>query len=230
MTGRAEPPCTAARACRPLRADAKRNRARIVAAARLVFSEAGLDAPVSQVARRAGVGIATLLRRFPTRDELVAAAFEDKMAAYSRAIDEALADPDPWRGFRRYVETVCGMQAEDRGFTTVLTMTFPASPAFEADRDRSAAGFAELIRRAKAAGRLRKDFAHQDLVMILMANAGVVSASAGAAPSMWQRLVAYLLQAFDADAAAPLPKAPTRAETYHALLRAGRSERGAQPP
>lgn len=202
-----------------LRADAERNRARMLAAAREVFAEQGLEAPMAEVARRAGVGAATLFRRFPTRDDLITAAFADKMAAYAQAISEALADPDPWHGFCRYVEKVCAMQAEDRGFTHVLTMTFPTVKAFEADRDRAAEEFAELIGRAKAAGQLRPDFAHQDLVMVLMANAGVVSATADAAPGTWRRLVAYLLQAFAAPAREPLPDPPTPSQMYRALLR-----------
>lgn len=184
-----------------------------------MFAEQGLEAPMAEVARRAGVGAATLFRRFPTRDHLIAAAFAAKMAAYAQATDEALADPDPWNGFCRYVEKVCAMQAGDRGFTHVLTMTFPAVKIFEAERDRAAAGFAELIGNAKAAGRLRPDFAHQDLVMVLMANAGVVSATAGAAPDTWRRLVAYLLQAFAAPAREPLPDPPAPGQLYRALLR-----------
>lgn len=204
---------------RALRADATRNRGRIIEAARAVFAEQGLDASMNEVARRAGVGVATLFRRFPTRDDLITATFADKMAAYADAIDDALADPDPWHGFCAYVERVCGMQAADRGFTDVLTVTFPTAKGFEAVRDRAAAGFAELIGRAKAAGQLRQDFVHQDLVLVLMANAGVVAGTGTAAPEAWRRLVAYLLQAFAAEAAGPLPAPPTTPEMYRALIR-----------
>src|SRR6185437_11714807 len=104
-----------------LRSDAQRNRDRILAAARVIFAEHGLDAPMNEIARKAGVGIATLFRRFPTRDDLVAAVFADRMTAYAAAIDVALQDPDPWHGFCEYVRTICAMQASDRGFTDVLT-------------------------------------------------------------------------------------------------------------
>jgi AcrR family transcriptional regulator len=194
---------------RALRADAERNRGRIIAAARAVFAEQGLDASMNEVARQAGVGVATLFRRFPTRDDLITATFADKMSAYADAITDALADPDPWHGFCAYVERVCAMQAQDRGFTDVLTVTFPAAKGFEAERDRAAAGFAELIGRAKATGQLRQDFVHQDLVLLLMANAGVVAGTREAAPEAWRRLVAYLLQAFTTAAAEPLPAPPT---------------------
>jgi AcrR family transcriptional regulator len=202
-----------------LRADAERNRARILTAARDVFAEQGLHAPMSEVARRARVGAATMFRRFPTKDDLVTAVFAEKMKAYADAVEEALTDPDPWHGFCAYVERACAMQAADRGFTDVLTVTFPSAKTFEADRDRAGNGFAELIARAKAAGRLRADFAHQDMILVLMANAGVLNGTAQAAQDAWRRLVAYLLQSFAAEAAAPLPDPATPAQMYRALLR-----------
>src|SRR6059036_1995244 len=121
-----------------LRSDAQRNRERVVEAARDVFAEQGLEASTNEIARRAGVGVATLFRRFPTRGDLIAAAFAGKMHAYAEAIDQALADPDPWNGFCGYIERVCQMQADDRGFADVLTMTFPTAKAFEEERNRSA--------------------------------------------------------------------------------------------
>lgn len=202
-----------------LRADAERNRERVLDAARAVFAEHGLDASTNEIARRAGVGVATLFRRFPTRDDLIGAVFAEKMTAYAAAIDDALADPDPWRGFCCYIERVCQMQAEDRGFADVLTMTFPTAKALEKERNRSARGLTELLQRAKATGRLRDDFAHQDVPLILMANAGVVTATRHAAPDAWRRLVGYLIQAFAAEAAQPLPAAPTKTQIYRVLMR-----------
>ncbi|PZF86651.1 TetR/AcrR family transcriptional regulator [Jiangella anatolica] len=202
-----------------LRADAERNRRRIVAAAREVFAERGLDVPMWEIARHAGVGVGTLYRRFPTRDDLVAGVFEAKMAAYADAAADALAEPDPWAGFCAYIERVCAMQAEDRGFANVLTLTFPAAKRFEAERDRAYHAFAELVTRAKAAGGLREDFSPEDLVMMLMANAGVVAATADAAPETWRRFAAYLIQAFRAPGAGPLPPSPAPTAMYRALVR-----------
>jgi AcrR family transcriptional regulator len=204
---------------RGLRADAERNRERVLAAARQVFAEQGLGASTNEIARRAGVGVATLFRRFPTRDDLVGAAFADKMSAYEAAINDALANPDPWQGFCGFIELVCQMQADDRGFADVLTMTFPTAKALEEERDRTAHALAELLDRAKATRRLRGDFAHQDVPLILMANAGVVTATRDAAPEAWRRLVGYLLQSFAAEAAQPLPDPPTTSQMYRALMR-----------
>jgi hypothetical protein len=141
------------------------------------------------------------------------------MHAYADAIDTALADPDPWHGFRGYIETVCEMQADDRGFADVLTLTFPTAQAFQEEGNRSARALGELLDRAKATGRLCPDFAHQDVPLILMANAGVVTATRDAAPDAWRRVVAYLIQSFAAEGACPLPDPPTPTQMYRALMR-----------
>jgi AcrR family transcriptional regulator len=203
-----------------LRVDAERNRKRIITAAREAFAVHGLDVPMDEIARRAGVGVGTLYRRYPTRADLIAAAFESKMAAYAEAAHDALAEADPWHGFCGYVQRICAMQAEDRGFTTVLTMSFPTAKRFEADRDRAFADVTALVLRAKAAGALRADFVAEDIVMLLMANAGVLSATADAAPETSPRLVAYFLQACATPAAEPLPAPPTPQRMYRAMLRA----------
>jgi AcrR family transcriptional regulator len=212
-----------------LRVDAERNRQRIVAAAREAFAEHGLDLSMEDIARRAGVGVGTLYRRYPTRADLVAAAFEHKMAAYADAAGQALADPDPWRGFCGYVERICAMQAGDRGFTTVLTMTFPTAKQFEADRDRAFADLTTLVERAKTTGKLRADFVTEDMPMFLMANAGVLTATADAAPDAWRRLVGYLIQACAAPAAQPLPDPPSPRQMYKAMLRATTQQRRRRP-
>jgi AcrR family transcriptional regulator len=202
-----------------LRADAERNRQALLQAAREVFAEQGLDVSSKEIARRAGVGIATLFRRFPTRQDLLVATFGPKLAAYTEAIDGALQDSDPWRGFCHYLTTITGMQRGDRGFRDILTQAFPAARELRAQRDHVYHGVAELIEKAKATGRLRADFVPEDVPLVLMANAGVVAATAAHAPESSDRLVGYLLQAFAASAASDLPPAATPRRMYRALTR-----------
>ncbi|MFF5010304.1 TetR/AcrR family transcriptional regulator [Streptomyces phaeochromogenes] len=202
-----------------LRTDAERNRERVLAAARSVFCEQGLDVPMTVIARRAGVGIATLYRRFPTREDLIGAVFADRMDAYAQATAEALTDPDPWHGFTTYIKRVCAMQAADRGFADLLTLTFPTAKALEAKRTEAYEGWLQLIARAKEAGRLRADFSPQDLPVLLMANAGVIAATGDAAPNAWRRQITYMLQAYAAEAAEQLPPAPTPSALYRAMIR-----------
>src|SRR3954451_3187460 len=98
-----------------LRADAERNRTAIVDAARMLFAEHGVDAPLDEIAKRAGTGNATLYRRFPTRGDLIEAVFADRMAEHLAAVETALGNEDAWDGFASYVRAVAAMQAQDRG-------------------------------------------------------------------------------------------------------------------
>lgn len=202
-----------------LRRDAARNRAAVLHAARRVFAEQGLDVAMAEIARQAGVGIATLFRHFSTRDDLITAVFDEKMAAYLDAVETALRDPDPWHGFCGFVEQVCAMQCQDRGFNHVLTMTFPSACAFEAKRSAAIRGFKTLISKAKSTGRLRSDFRHQDLVVFLMANAGVVSSTAEIAPAASARLVSYLIAACDTAHHHTLAPAPNANAVQEAMRR-----------
>jgi AcrR family transcriptional regulator len=178
------------------------------------------------VADRACVGIATLYRRFPTRDALIAAALEDRMAEYVRAAERALDEPDPWTGFTGFVEHICEMQAADRGVGDVFTRTLPAAPVLEEQRERGYEVVVRLVERAKLAGRLRPDVTPEDLPLLLMANAGVVEATGEAAPVASRRFVGLMLDAFRADGATVIAPPVDPRDMYRALRRAGRRGRG----
>ena len=204
---------------RSLRADAEHNRERILEAAQTLFAEQGIDVTREVIARTAGVGMATLKRRFPTRADLVACVFEQKMWRFAMGARKALNDPDPWHGFCRYVSSLSTMQTSDRGFSDVLTMTFPSAAKFEAARVQAFEDYSELIRKAKKLGALRTDFVAEDLIILLMANAGGVSATGTVAPRSASRLIGYLLQAFAAPGGGPLPPPPSTRQMYKAVLR-----------
>ena len=162
-----------------LRADAARNRAAIVEAAREVFAEQGLDAPLDEIAHRAGTGNATLYRRFPTREDLVSAVFAERMAEHLAAVEVGLADPDPWNGFASYMRTVAAMQSRDRGIADLVTMDISTAPDIERLRTEAFDGLVRLVDRARSAGVLRTDFTTEDVVLFLMANAGLVERAYG---------------------------------------------------
>ncbi|GAA2614836.1 helix-turn-helix domain-containing protein [Streptomyces axinellae] len=194
---------------RALRADALDNRHRIIEAARQSFATRGLEeVTMREVARRAGVGVATLYRRFPTKEALVSEVFAAQMAACVALVDDALAESDPWRGFCMVIEKVCAMQAVDRGFSRASLANVSDEAGFARSLDHNARGFAALTRRAKESGQLRADFGPGDLRLLLMANAGIVANAPDSAPAASRRLVALLLQslrAHPADPPVPLP-------------------------
>jgi AcrR family transcriptional regulator len=204
---------------RRLRADAERNRAAIVAAARDVFAEHGLAAPLEEIAQRAGVGIATLYRRFPAREHLVAAALIDKVTLYADAASQAAAASDPWAGFVGYVHRICELQAGDRGLSDLLSMALAADERVEELRSTANAQVVSLMERAKAAGKLRADFVGEDLLLLLIASAAVGQVTSADAPDTWRRFVALVLDAFERKDAPPLPAAPSAEQMVRAMRR-----------
>jgi AcrR family transcriptional regulator len=190
------------------RSDARDNRALILDAARVLLAADGLNVPMREIARRAGVGPATLYRHFPTKEALVTEALAGQMRACHAIVEAGLADPDPWHGFCLVLERICELHARDRGFTAAFTAAYPDALDFAADRAYALRSIAALARRAKEAGRLRPDFVLDDLVLMLMANGGIRAASPAAAVGASRRFAALAIAALAASPAAePLPPA-----------------------
>jgi len=198
---------------RPLRADAQRNRTALVAAAREVMGNRGLDAPLDVIASVAGLGNATLYRHFPTRRDLVQAVFADQMTRYAAAVERALEEPDPWAAVQGYLMEICALQAENRALADLVT----SAEYTDETRPVAVAHLLTLLDRARAAGRLRADFVVEDVVLLLLANAGVVRKTAEHAPTASPRLVALLLDGLRAAAATPGPPPPDPTSIARAL-------------
>ena len=211
-----------------LRADAARNREALVEAARAVFAEHGLDAPLDDIAKKAGTGNATLYRRFPNRGDLIEAVFADRMAEHLAAVESALAKEDAWDGFASYVRAVAAMQARDRGIADLVTMDVSSAPEVEHLRARAFDGLVRLVERAHAAAVLREDFTTVDVVLLLMANAGLVERAHGITTEASERLVHVLLDGFRATTASEGPKPPTPRRMRLAMRRNGERRLGAR--
>jgi AcrR family transcriptional regulator len=182
-----------------LRADASDNRDRILEAARELFAAEGLGVPMRVVARRAGVGPATLYRHFSTKELLATAAFVDELRACHVVVEEGLADPDPWHGFCHVIERLFELHAINRAFTAAFTTTFPGAVDLAADRRAALSSLDVLTRRAKDSGDLRHDFVLDDLILVLMANRGLNATSPAARIAASRRFAALAIQAFRAS-------------------------------
>jgi AcrR family transcriptional regulator len=213
---------------RRLRRDAQRNRDAIVAAARQVFCDHGLEAPLEQIARQAGVGIATLYRRFPSRAALLDAVLTDNLQAHIDAAEQALTAGDPWEGFASYLEASCRLQAADRGLNDVMSMRFPRATAVEAAKTRLYELVGQVVDRAQRSGQLRADLTLEDLAFLNWANARILPAvRAAGAPDAWRRHLGLLLDGLRAERAHPLPVPPLAPRQVHrAMVTLGRRSAG----
>ena len=197
-----------------LRGDAARNRERIVDAACRPIQHQGIHVPLEDIAREAEVGIATLYRRFPTRADLVAAAFEVKISTYRDVVDRAADDPDPWAGVCGLVRELCELQAGDAGLRDMLTMRFPETAEVESARRAIGARLTDLLDRARTAGVVRPDLDATDVGLLLLGNAGVVVKTRDHQPEAWRRYVALTLEALrPRPGSPPLPGRDTRCAT-----------------
>lgn len=182
-----------------LRSDARDNRERILEAAHAVFATEGLDVPMREIARRAGVGPATLYRRFPTKEALIAEAFAEQINRCSAVVDEGLAMTDPWEGFRHVIEQVCDLHARDRGFTMAFMGDYPQELDFAATKRRSVVALGQLLQRAKAAGVVRPDIVVNDLILMIMAHRGICAATPVAAVAASRRFAQLFLRSARAE-------------------------------
>jgi AcrR family transcriptional regulator len=216
------------RPARPRRRDAQRNRDAILAAARQVFCDDGLEAPLEEIARRAGVGIGTLYRHFPSRVELLDAVLADTVQAHVEAAERALAMDDPWDGFTYYLEETGRLQAADRGLNDAMGMRFRRAAAVEAAKARMFDLVTQVVARAQHSGQLRADLTLEDLALVTWANTRILQAgrAAGAAEA-WRRHLGFLLDGFRADRAHRLPQPPLSPRQVHrAMLTLGRRSAG----
>lgn len=200
-------------AARPLRADARRNRERVLAAAAEVFAEQGADASVAEIARRAGVGAGTLFRHFPTKHDLLLAALEVSFDEVQAAIAQAMAIEDPWDGLVHVLSACAEIQARDRGFLESIGPELFREPSLQRRNAERMEQLGAVVERARAAGRVRDDLTAEDVPFLLCAVGGATGkcGSGGALPpDLWRRYLGIVLDGLRPDGATPLPlPAPT---------------------
>lgn len=191
----------------PLRRDAQRNLERILDAARDAFVEEGIEVGVDAIARRAGVGVGTLYRRFPTKEALIDAIMDRRADELTALADRAEAAPDPWDGFVLFLGEIMERQAHDRGFKALMaahTIT-TGRPAL---RDQLRPQMVRLVTRAQQAGALRADVTIDDITVLLWGAGRAFEITGEILPDYWRRYLAMVLDALRAPHATPLPGAP----------------------
>jgi AcrR family transcriptional regulator len=179
------------------RADAARNRQHIIAVARAAFAGDGLDLPVREIARRAGVGVATVYRHFPSRTDLITAALADHVAGCRADMRAALDDPDAWRALSGTVRRFAERQVADRGLNEAL-FGAQGAVAFAEDRRAHAAGLDQLVDRARKAGALSDGRTAEDVRVGLAAIASFRPLRPQQAAASTRRLVDLLLAGLSA--------------------------------
>ncbi|MBQ0884314.1 helix-turn-helix transcriptional regulator [Streptomyces sp. RM72] len=216
------------------RRDARRNRELLLEAAHEVFTEQGLDAPLDVIARRAGVGNATLYRHFPTRAALVDAVFRDSLTGTMDAGERARKAPDAWAGLTAYLEVVFRTLAADRGSNDLMTTHLRGVESLEAVHGHNRRTVDALLSRLRDEGTVRSDVTTEDVLFGLAALGRAVPALTAATatpdatkgatvPDAWRRPLALFLAGLrTAPAAGPLPApALTAAELAEVLRELG---------
>jgi AcrR family transcriptional regulator len=195
---------------RALRRDAELNRQRILGAAKEVFAERGLDATLDDVGRRAGLGTGTVYRRFPNKEALVEALFEERIEDLITIIDEALAKPDSWDGLVHLLERTCALTAPDRGLREVILCNAYGRDHVARARERLLPATEQVIARARDDGHVRTDFDATDVPLITLMLGSVAGYAADVRPEVWRRYLGLLLDGLRVrrDAPTPLPIPP----------------------
>ena len=191
-----------------MRSDARRNRERLIASARELFAKRGADVSVEEVTQHAGVGMGTLYRHFPTKEELIDAVLVDAFAGIVDAAERALDEDDAWAGFTGFLEYAVGLHVKNRGLKDVLALRSPGAKHTQAMRERMRPLLRRMIERAQEQGTLRADFTPEDLPVVFWTSARVIDTTAKVAPEYWRRYLSLLLDGLRADAAHPLPVPP----------------------
>ncbi len=203
-----------------MRKDAARNQQRIVAAARELFAERGLATSLNEIAHHAGVGVGTVYRHFPDREQLIEGLFEERIDQVEAVLQEALEDPDPWHGLTRFLERLIELQAANRGVQQVLLGAAGGLERIAKARARLEPLESEVVRRAHDAGVLRADAGSQDLRILQLMLAPVIDRSGTVTPELWRRYLALLLEALRAtpQPVEPLPVAQPPLEQVDRMM------------
>jgi AcrR family transcriptional regulator len=177
----------------------------VIAAAKKLFADGGLDAQMPDVARAAKVGVGTVYRHFPTKDELIAALVGERFERLAEQARRSLQMHDTWEGISSFVRFAAQLQADDRGLCEVI-----GSRPDMMDAAARAAELPELcdqlVKRAQRSGHLRPEIEWEDIPMIACGMGSVTQTAVGPAKGRWPRLVEIILDGMRAPGNQRLPR------------------------
>jgi AcrR family transcriptional regulator len=193
---------------RPLRADAERNRTRLMEAAVAAFAERGYEVTVAEIAREAGVGKGTVFRRFPTKEHLIAAVVRHRLAQLVAVGEDLLGRDDPWHALREFLFACASSLSADRCLVEFAVSNGMPDEQVQAVQAQLRGLAGELVGRAQRHGVLRGDVTGDDVLLLLCGVNQAVAPLSGVVPDLWKRYVDLVLDGLRPTAAHPLPVPP----------------------
>jgi AcrR family transcriptional regulator len=202
-----------------------RNRERLLCAADELIRARGVDVPLEEISRAAGLGIATLYRNFPSRQALVEALLAERLERFATLARDSLTAADARAAFEAFLVEACESQARDRALLDALSAWAEGSAELDRARTRIATLLERLIQRTQREGGLREDFELSDLTMLFWAVRRIAETTSTVAPQAWRRHLALVLDALPASTATALPGAPLTRRQLRTAARAMRGRR-----
>ena len=203
---------------------------RVVSVAAEVFAERGLGATLAEIAERAGVGVASVYRRFASKDDLISKVYEPRLLAAKAAVENALLNPDPWAAFEDYFRDSLREVVEDKGFRELTLGAYAGSLGWsrsgppdrlldvvERVEQAMVPHHVNLVRRAQASGDLREDMEPSDMLVLTMAALSTAEFAGGAFPGLPERVAGVILDGLRPrrDTVTPMSASPvTDAELF----------------
>lgn len=203
-----------------LRKDAALNRERLLAAAAELFASQGLNVTLNDIAHHAGVGVGTAYRRFPNKEAVIDALFEQRMSDVAAVAEQSLAEPDAWVGLTMFLEQALHMRHGDRGLNEIMNNPVLGDERVSEVRDRIAPIITKLVAKARDQGVVRPDLDQSDLIFIQLGLSAIIEKTGSIAPGLYRRYLTMFLDGIrtDRQGFTPLPAAPLNAAKAHEAM------------
>jgi AcrR family transcriptional regulator len=202
-----------------LRADAERNRQRIIDAAAELFATKGLSVGLDEIAHHAGVGVGTAYRRFPDKRKLIEALFEERVDSLVQLAEAGLAADDPWEGLAEFLESATELQIANRGLRELVFGSEHGAALAPRARARIAPLVEQLVRRARESGALRDDIVTEDVPLIEFIVSSASELTTRRAPNLWRRYLGLILDGLRTPDPHPLPERGLSPDDLDAVIR-----------